>query len=59
MIVDRFKALLDEIRALPKCREQSLAITKLEECAFWASCAQSRVASPIDWVNEPPKKADA
>lgn len=48
-----FKELLDQLRSLPKSREQSLAITKLEECAFWASCASRRVTSPIDWVQDP------
>lgn len=52
-LADHFKALLDELRALPKSREQSLAITKLEECAFWTSCASRRVSSPIDWVQDP------
>lgn len=52
-LADHFKALLDAIRALPKSREQSLAVTKLEECAFWTSCASRRVASPIDWVQDP------
>lgn len=49
-LAEGFKALLDGIRSLPKSREQSLAITKLEECAFWTSCASRCVASPIDWA---------
>lgn len=54
-LADLLKATLDEIRTLPKSREQSLAITKLEECAYWASCAVRGIGSPIDWVQEQPE----
>lgn len=58
---EKLKAVLDHLRTLPPSRSASLAITKLEECALWASCAANGVASPIDWVTgtnvpTPPKR---
>lgn len=47
---EKLKAVLDHLRTLPASRSASLAVTKLEECAFWASCAANGIASPIDWV---------
>lgn len=32
---DKFQTLADEIAQLPDCRGKSLALTKLEETAFW------------------------
>jgi len=54
---EKMKAVLDHLRTLPNSRERSLAITKLEECAFWSSSAAQGVSSPIDWVmGEEPAK---
>lgn len=52
-LADKMKAVLDHLRTLPNTRERALAIAKLEECAFWASCASRLISSPIDWVAEP------
>jgi hypothetical protein len=51
-LAKKMKAVLDDIRALPKAREQSLAITKLEECAYWTALAVDGIVSPIDRLQE-------
>lgn len=51
-IADVLKMLLDQIRDLPQSREQAIAIRKLEECAFWTSCAARGITSGIDWIHE-------
>lgn len=38
----RFRALADAVNLLPEGREQSLAITALEESMFWANAAVAR-----------------
>lgn len=43
----KYKAVLDHLRALPKTREQALAITALEESAFRGACAAEMVSDPI------------
>lgn len=56
-IAEKMKEVLVDLRALPKSREASLAITKLEECAFWAALAVDGIVSPIDRiVDGAPKK---
>lgn len=49
-LAEKMKAVLDHLRTLPQSRERALAMTKLEECAFWSSAAAQKVSSPIDWV---------
>lgn len=35
-------AMVTVVRAVPTCREQSLAVTKLEEALFWANAGVAR-----------------
>ncbi len=41
-------------RALPDCREKSLAITKLEEAMFWANAAVARHMNYATGAGTPP-----
>lgn len=36
---DKYEALFEEVKALPKRRGQALAVTKLEESAMWLNKA--------------------
>ena len=36
---DKYESLCEEVKALPKSRGQSLAVTKLEESAMWLNKA--------------------
>lgn len=58
-LAKKMAAVLVELRALPKSREASLAVTKLEECAWWASLAIEGITSPIEKLVDldEPKKA--
>ncbi len=56
-MADKMKAVLEDLRALPVSRERSLAITKIEECAYWAALALEGITSPIDRALGPPKPA--
>lgn len=47
-LAQKMAAVLVELRAMPKSREASLAITKLEECAWWAALAVEGITSPIE-----------
>lgn len=49
-LAEKMKEVLDHLRTLPVSRERALAMTKLEECAFWSSAAAQNISSPIDWV---------
>jgi len=56
-LAEEMKVVLDHLKRLPATRERSLAITKLEECAFWAACAVQGVVDPIAHLsNEKPTK---
>ncbi len=55
-LAQKMAAVLVELRALPKSRESALAITKIEECAWWASLAIEGITSPIEKLAEEPKK---
>lgn len=56
-IFDRYKALLDDLRALPKSKARDNAIQRLEESAFWTSATVTGVESPLAWAakDESPK----
>ena len=51
-IVDAYKAVLDELRTLPETRERRMAIERIEESAYWASCAMNGIVSGIEYVSE-------
>ena len=46
-VLEQYRALLASLRALPKGRASALAITNLEQSAFWASAAAEGTESPI------------
>lgn len=49
---DMYQAVLDQLQSLPvPDRAVRIAIEKLEESAFWASCAIAHVESPIAWAH--------
>lgn len=49
-LADKMQEVLTHLKQLSPCRAVTLAIERLEECAFWASCAVAHVKSPIDWA---------
>lgn len=51
-LAKKMAGVLVDLRALPRSREASLAITKLEECAYWAALAVEGIVSPIDRLAE-------
>lgn len=53
-VIDQMLAVLESLKAMPPTRARALAITKLEEAAFWTSAAMAHVDSPIDWVAKKP-----
>ena len=58
----KMAAVLVHLRELPKSREASLAITKIEECAWWASLAIEGITDPITKLAdqaEPKKKGSS
>lgn len=58
-LAQKMAAVLKHLRELPKSRESALAITKIEECAWWASLACENITDPINKLAEQdePKKA--
>lgn len=51
-LAQKMAAVLKHLRELPKSREASLAITKIEECAWWASLAIEGITDPIEKLTE-------
>lgn len=59
-LASKMVEVLKHLRTLPKSREASLAITKIEECAWWASLAVEGITDPIEKLRadaDMPRKA--
>ena len=48
-LAEKYAAVLEHLRELPASRQNSLAITKLEESVLWAACGIEKV-EPVEWM---------